>query len=201
MVSRDPTDPYQSALDRLRRLIAEAHANKIVDAEAAALATADTSASPSVRMITILAVETEGLLFFASLKSGKGRQLLDNPKVSLCFYWPLLREQVIIEGSAEQQTETISDQYWHRRLRESQLAAWASSQSEPVQDKGAIREQVKAFKSKFDFNPVSRHPDWHAFRIVPDRIEFWPTGWERLRERVRYLRDTEGHWCQEMLSP
>ncbi|MDT8427272.1 MAG: pyridoxal 5'-phosphate synthase [Pseudomonadales bacterium] len=201
MKSGDQTDPYQSALDRLRRLIAEAHANKILDAEAAALATADTSACPSVRMITILAVETEGLLFFASIKSGKGHQLLDNPKVSLCFYWPLLREQVIIEGSAKKQTEATSDQYWHRRLRESQLAAWASSQSEPVTDKGAIREQIKAYKSKFDFDPVSRHPDWHAFRIVPERIEFWPTGWERLRERVKYLCDAEGHWHQEMLSP
>ncbi|MDT8397615.1 MAG: pyridoxamine 5'-phosphate oxidase [Pseudomonadales bacterium] len=192
---------YQGALDKLNRLLTEARAHGTETAEAASLATADTSGRPSIRMITVLAVEPEGLLFFVNIQSGKGHQLIDNPRASLCFYWPLMQEQVIIEGDVEKQAEAVSDQYWHRRMRESQLAAWASEQSAPIPGKEALQEQVRSYKSKFDFDKVARHENWHAFRIVPDRMEFWPTGWQRLHERVRYLRSADGEWRMEKLSP
>lgn len=194
-------DIYRKAMDRLNRLMTEARARGAVAAETASLATADTSARPSVRMITIMELDHEGPLFFVNQNSGKGRQLTENPWASLCFYWPQVQEQVIVEGAVEAQPESVSDRYWRMRSRETQLVAWASDQSEPVDQKGKVKEKVSEYRHRFDSERVARPDNWRAFRILPARIEFWPTGWHRVRERVRYVSNEEGEWLEETVAP
>ncbi len=191
---------YRQALERLRQLIDEALARGIEDPHSASLATADSSARPSVRTIYVVAVEEAGLLFFANLKSGKGRQLQENPQAALCFFWPALQEQVLIEGAVVAQSAEASDHYWRRRPREAQLAAWASDQSGAAQSPQA-REQARHREQGSGFEPIARHSDWVAFRLQPERIDFWPSGWQRLRERVRYQQDADGRWSKLSLNP
>lgn len=192
---------YRQALEHLQRLIDEAAARGVAEPHAAALATADSSARPSVRTVYIVAVEEQGLLFFANLESGKGHQLVENPRAALCFFWQEIQEQVIVEGAVALQSAETSDSYWRRRTRESQLAAWTSPQGTPAQKKDALRQQRRQLEQALGFEPLPRNANWCAFRIQPDRIEFWPSGWQRLRERVRYRKDADGHWSQEALNP
>lgn len=192
---------YQQALEQLQRLIDEAGARAMAEPHAAALATADSQARPSVRTVYIVAVEAEGLLFFANRNSGKGHQLIDNPRAALCLFWPVLQEQAIIEGDVLLQSAEVSDLYWHKRARVAQLAAWASEQGAPAPKKPVLRREARQFEHDLGFEPVPRNPDWCAFRIQPDRIEFWPTGWQRMRERTRYQKDSDGQWLREALNP
>lgn len=192
---------YRDALDQLQRLIEQATAQGMDEAHAAALATADRYAHPSVRMVYIVAVEEAGLLFFANTESGKGQQLIDNPRASLCFFWRELQEQVTLEGDVIRQSVETSDNYWCKRARETQLAAWVLPQGAPAPEKGESRRQVRQLEQALGFEPVPRSPNWCAFRLQPERIEFWPSGWPRMRERVRYQQDADGVWSEAVLTP
>lgn len=192
---------YQKALDRLTRLLEDAGHRGVSEPDTAALATAAADARPSVRMITVLAVEAEGIVFLANRASGKGLQLAQNPRAALCFYWPVLKEQVIVEGQVEIQADAVSDASWQRRLREGQMVAWAAEQSQPSAEKGDVQKRLSSFRAEADFDRIARHPDWQAYRIIPDRIEFWPTGWQRARERVRFCGGEHGEWICELLNP
>lgn len=192
---------YREALEHLRRLIEHATAQGVGEAHAAALATADRYAHPSVRMVYIDAVEQPGLLFFTPVESGKGRQLIDNPRAGLCFFWRELQEQVTLEGDVVLLPSEIADSYWRKRPREAQLAAWAFAQGGPAPEKGELRRQVRQLEQTLGFEPVPRSPNWCAFRLLPERIEFWPTGWQRMRERVRYLKGADGLWSEQALTP
>jgi pyridoxamine 5'-phosphate oxidase len=192
---------YREALERLQRLIEQATAQGVDEAHAGALATADRDAHPSVRMVYIVAVEEEGLLFFVNTESGKGQQLIDNPRASLCFFWRELQEQVTLEGEVIRQSVETSDCYWRKRAREAQLATWVLPQGTSAPEKGEARRQVRQLEQALGFEPVPRSPNWCAFRLQPERVEFWPSGWQRMRERVRYLKDADGLWFEEVLTP
>jgi pyridoxamine 5'-phosphate oxidase len=193
--------PFQQAIERLQLLIDTATSQGVQEPHAAALATADRHAHPSVRMVYVVAVEEAGLLFFANIESGKGQQLLDNPRASLCFFWRELQEQVTLEGDIMLQSIAVADDYWRKRSREAQLATWAATQGAPAAKKGELRQQVRQLEQALGFEPVPRSPNWCAFRLLPERIEFWPSGWQRLRERVRYQKDAQGQWTRELVSP
>ena len=192
---------YHEALQQLQRLIDEAAARGVPEPHAAALATADASARPSVRTVYIVAVEEPGLLFFANLQSGKSQQLLENPRAALCFFWRDIQEQVIVEGEVVLQSAATSDSYWRRRAREAQLGAWVSRQGAPAPAKDQLHQQARQLEQTLGFEPLARSALWHAFRILPERIEFWPSGWQRLRERVRYSKDADGQWSREAVNP
>lgn len=192
---------YQQAIEQLQQLIDTATRQGVQEPHAAALATADRYAHPSVRMVYVVAVEEPGVLFFANLQSGKGQQLLDNPRAGLCFFWRELQEQVTLEGDVVLQSTEVADSYWRKRSREAQLAAWAFPQGTAAPGKGELRQQVRQLEQTLGFEPVPRSPNWCAFRLLPERIEFWPTGWQRMRERTRYLKGTDGLWSEEVLTP
>lgn len=192
---------YQQAIEHLQQLIGTATGQGVQEPHAAALATADRYAHPSVRMVYIVAVEEPGVLFFANLQSGKGQQLLDNPRAGLCFFWRELQEQVTLEGDVVLQSTEVADSYWRKRSREAQLAAWAFPQGSVAPDRGELRQQVRQLEQTLGFEPVPRSPNWCAFRLLPERIEFWPTGWQRMRERTRYLKGADGLWSEEVLTP
>ena len=193
-------DLYLAALTRLNGLIAEGWRREIREANTAALATADTNARPSVRIVNILSIEERGLSFVANIKSGKSRQIRANPRASLCFYWPLLEEQVLVEGAVRLEDEAVSDILWNKVPRDKQIYTSVDKESLAPGSREALRDMVTEHWPLSGFAHVERPPDWRAFTLSPERIEFWPFGWRRARERIHYSRTNDGEWCKEFLN-
>ncbi len=182
------------AMNEIKSLIDEAERRGIADATGASLATADVDGKPSVRIVYVHQVEPDGLVFFANINSGKGQQIQQNPRVAICFFWAGLQRQVIIEGKVNILPEAESDVYWRHRPRESQLAAWASEQSESLTQAGGLKEKLAHYKKKFGFESTPRPEHWRAFNVQPERLEFWRTGWKQLRARTKYEKQADGEW-------
>jgi pyridoxamine 5'-phosphate oxidase len=194
-------DICEQALKKLHELRAEVRALGLVDPDAATLSTVDTYGRPSSRTILVKQVDARGFVFFTNFNSRKGRQLLANPNASICMFWQQLRQQVLIDGEAQPIDDDAADQYWRTRTRDSQLAAWASHQSEPLSDRALLTERMAAAKEKFrDLHEVPRPLHWSGFLLVPRRIEFWRVGWSRLHERVCYEHSDTG-WERHLLYP
>ena len=195
------TGIYEKAISDLQRLMEEARKRGLSEPDSAAFATSDKSGFPSVRMVYIQSVELRGLLIFINMLSGKGQQIQNNPRASVCFFWPGLQYQVIVDGAVEVLSEADSDLYWRKRPRDSQLGAWASEQSEKLQDKGALKKNLAAYKKLFDYKSADRPTNWRALQIRPQRIEFWKTGWNRLAARTRYQVQPNGEWTEQIENP
>ena len=162
-----------SPLTRLRRLLARAPRTTSAEPTAAVLATATPAGRPSARTVLVKTVDERGCVFYTSLYSRKARELAENPRVALCFYWETLGTQVIVEGRIEPVAAEDADAYWSSRPRRSQLGAWASRQSAPLVARRVLTGRLAGVARRFAGRPVPRPPFWAGFRIVPDRIEFW----------------------------
>lgn len=194
-------DLLTEALRRLRSTLAEAQRRHIPDANAAALATADTAAIPSVRTAYIMLGEACELVFFTHRDSGKARQLLVNPNAGIMFYWPELATQIEIDAEVTEPNENVAQECWRRRPHESQLAAWVSRQSVPTNERRLSPSRLEQQRQAFDFRPVPLPADWQAFQLMPRRIEFWEGGWRRLQTRTAYIRQSDGTWSRERYEP
>lgn len=170
------------------------------DATAAALATADVSGRPSVRMVLLKGAVDRGFVFYTSYESAKAGDLEANPRAALCFHWPTLAIQVRVEGGVERVPAGESDAYFATRPRESQLAAWASRQSAPLSSREALLARYREAELRFGLGPVPRPPFWGGYRLWPMRIEFWRGDEHRLHHRDLYVRGDEG-WTITSLSP
>ena len=155
---------------------------------------------PSSRFVLLKEVDARGFVFYTNLHSRKGREIAQNPHVALCFYWPSLDEQVRVEGRAEAVTDEEADRYFASRPRESQIGAWASTQSEPLAAYEHLVRRVVEYAEKFGAGPVPRPPHWSGLRVVPDRIEFWRSRADRLHDRELYEKHAEG-WSLHRLFP
>lgn len=178
---------------------ANAH-DDVIDASAMALATVDSQGAPHVRMVLLKAASESGFVFYTNLNSPKARDLTANPKAELCFHWSPLARQIRIGGTVEPVSLEEADAYFATRPRMSQLGAWASHQSEPMESQFTLERNVAAAVFRFGTKKVPRPPHWSGFRLVPDRIEFWVQGASRLHERFVYLREADG-WRREFLYP
>jgi pyridoxamine 5'-phosphate oxidase len=167
---------------------------------ACALATADASGAPSVRMVLLKGHDARGFAFYTNLASRKARELGENPRASLCFHWKTLRRQVRIEGAVEPVPAEEADVYWATRPRESRIGAWASRQSAPLASFEALEEACRRCAERFDGGDVPRPGFWGGFRLVPARIEFWEDVRFRLHRRWEY-RLTPGGWTAGFLYP
>jgi pyridoxamine 5'-phosphate oxidase len=192
-------DLHADPISEFRQLFARA-ATSEPDASAVALATAEASGAPSVRMVLLKAADETGFVFFTNYESRKARELSVNPRAALCFYWPTIGVQVRVEGAVERVTAAESEAYFATRPRESQLGAWASQQSRPLGSPEALREEFDRTSTRFAGQPVPRPPVWGGYRVLPERIEFWHAGEHRLHDRVLYTRAGEA-WEQERLFP
>ena len=192
MSSIDPITEFLNARER-----AAAHQ---VDTAPVALATADASGRPSVRMVLLRGVDERGFTFFTNYNSRKSRDLDGNPNAALCFFWVALDEQIRVEGRVERLAAEESDRYFAGRPRGSQLGAWASAQSDLLPAREKLEEEYRAVEQKFADQPVPRPPFWGGFRILPSRIEFWYGRPDRLHDRIRYER-TDSGWKIDRLYP
>lgn len=193
-------DAYTEAVERFRKLYAEAQRLDIPESSAVSLASVDADGRPSVRTVLLKAFDERGFVFYTNLQSRKGRALKATRKAALCFFWQPLMQQVLVEGTVEGVSEAEADAYWATRIRLSQIGAWASEQSGVMPGKEALQRRFQEFEKKFAGKPVPRPPHWSGFRLKPDSIEFWSSRPGRLHERERYLLK-DGAWMHDWLYP
>jgi len=162
--------------------------------------TIEKGGQPSVRIVLLKAFDERGFVFYTNYEGRKGRELLAHPKAALCFYWPPIHIQVRIEGEVSQVSDEEADTYFATRDRGSQIGAWASRQSRPLESPTALDERVARYEREFAGRDVPRPKFWSGFRVSPERIEFWKARRNRLHERHLYTRDGDG-WRTETLYP
>ncbi|UYY76200.1 pyridoxamine 5'-phosphate oxidase [Sphingomonas sp. R1] len=178
----------------------EARTTEINDSNAMALATADAQGRPSVRMVLLKGYDERGFVFYTNRESRKAGDLAANPNVALLFHWKSLRRQIRIEGPIGFASDAESDAYFASRGRDSQLGAWASDQSRPLDARATFEARFAEVQARFEGQPVPRPPHWGGYRVTPERIEFWLDREHRLHERRVFTRLGDG-WQEGMLFP
>jgi len=165
------------------------------------VATATKDGRPSARTALLKGVDGRGFVFFTNYESRKGRELATNPHATLVFPWLALERQVIVEGTVTKASREESEAYFHSRPHASQLGAWVSQQSSIVANRAVLEDGYKAVERKYAGQTVPIPPHWGGFRLSPERVEFWQGRRSRLHDRLRYVREKDGSWSVERLSP
>lgn len=178
----------------------EAQKSEPVDANAMALATIDKEGRPSVRMVLLKGFDESGFTFFTNYESRKGEGLSKNPYAELNFYWKSTEKQIRIGGSVVKTSAAESDAYFASRPRESQIGAWASMQTKPLDNYDIFKNKVQDVEKKYAGKHIPRPPHWGGFRIKPERIEFWMSQPHRLHKRFVFER-RENNWNATWLFP
>jgi pyridoxamine 5'-phosphate oxidase len=192
----DRRDPFA----RFAQLYQEALATGIKNPNAMTLSTVAPDGAPSSRQVLLKHFDRDGFVFYTNLESRKGRQIAANPRVSLNFYWREIDRQVIVEGRAEQVTAAEANAYFASRDRGSQIGAWASRQSRPLQSRTTLIAEVAEIEREYKGRKVPRPPFWSGFRVVPHYFEFWAEGAARLHDRFAFERTATG-WRSRRLYP
>ena len=179
---------------------AEARALEPNDADAMTLATASASGAPSARIVLLKGHDARGFVFYTNSASRKGDELAAVPRAALLFHWKSLRRQVRIEGPVAPVEPAEADAYFATRTRDSQLGAWASDQSRPLESRETFEERYRKVAADHDGAAVPRPPHWWGYRLDPERIEFWSDRPHRLHERRLFVREEAG-WRESLLYP
>lgn len=156
---------------------------------------------PSARAVIVRGFDDPGLVFYTDRSSRKGRELTANPRAAVVFLWPGLERSVRVEGEVSEISDEESDVYFASRPRGSTLSAWASHQSEVIDNRSQLEHAVREVEERFGDGPIPRPPGWGGYRVVPKEIEFWQGRPDRLHDRLRYRRAANGEWVLERLSP
>ena len=197
MAARPVTD---DPIERFQEWFREAEQARVEVPEAMTLATAGADGAPSARMVLLKGADDEGFVFYSGYVSRKAGELEQNPRAALVFYWRPLGKQVRVEGRVARVSEGESAAYFATRPRGSQLAAWASHQSQPLESREELERRYAELEREYAGREVPRPPHWGGFRLRPNAIEFWEHRENRLHDRVCYTRAREG-WRAELLSP
>tara|TARA_R110000824_G_scaffold11746_10_gene51521 strand:+ start:39399 stop:39974 length:576 start_codon:yes stop_codon:yes gene_type:complete len=190
------TDPF-SLFDTW---FTEARASEINDSNAMTIATADADGQPSARMVLLKGHGPDGFVFYTNQQSRKAGDIAENPKAAILFHWKSLRRQIRIEGQISTVADDLADAYFASRSRDSQLGAWASDQSRPLEDRATFEARFAEMTQRFDGGDVPRPPHWSGYRLTPTRFEFWQDRAHRLHERRTFVRDGDD-WTEGLLYP
>lgn len=191
----DPFARFHAAMDRARR-------SEDFDPDRAALATADAEGRPSVRFVLVRELGSDGFVFFTNYDSAKAKDLADNPFAALVWHWHTVGEQVCARGRVEKLSADRSDAYFASRPRGSQIGAWASPQSRPIDSRADLERLVERSAARFEGRTVPRPPHWGGYLLVPSAMEFWINGDSRLHDRFIYTRaEEDGDWTVQRLAP
>ena len=184
-----------------RDWLAEAEKSEPNDPNAMALATCDAAGRPNVRMVLLKGVDS-GFVFYSNAESAKGGELAANPRAALNFHWKSLRKAVRVQGAIAEVSAAEADAYFASRPKDSQIGAWASPQSRPMEGRWVFEKAIAANALKFGLGKVPRPPYWRGWRVTPLRIEFWRDRPFRLHDRLVYARaDAAAPWTTERLFP
>ena len=190
---RDPVRLFRRWFDEA--LVADLH-----EPNAMTVATATADGRPSARAVLLKGYDERGFVFYTNYEGAKARQIEENPRVAVLFYWGELERQVRIEGRAERVSVEESNAYFDSRPRGSQLGAWASEQSRAVPDRATLEERSRAVEAEYEGREVPRPPHWGGYRVSPESYEFWQGRENRLHDRIAYHRE-DGGWRIERLQP
>lgn len=190
-------DPIQQFV----RWLKDATEAGLLEPNAMSLATVGKEGRPTLRTVLLKHLDADGFVFFTNQESRKARQIAENPHVSLLFPWLPLERQAAVCGVAEKLSAPEVLKYFLSRPRDSQLAAWASPQSQIISSRQLLLKQWDAMKRKFSDGQIPVPPFWGGYRVKPETVEFWQGGEHRLHDRFLYTRQPEGGWKIERLSP
>ena len=180
----------------------EANKSELNDPNALALATADKSGIPSVRMVLLKDYNENGFVIYTNLESQKSNEIKINPVASMCFHWKSLLRQIRITGKIFKVSDKEADEYFNSRDYESRIGAWASKQSSTLETRDQLIQKIQEFNKKFpDKNNLPRPDHWSGWRLDPYNYEFWLDGENRIHQRLKYLKSENGKWIRSLLSP
>ena len=197
----DEKDAHADPIQLFTIWFDEALKSQLIDANAMTLATASAKGEPSARIVLLKGADEDGFVFYTNYGSNKGRDLSENARASLLFFWAELERQVRINGSVTKTTAAESDQYFQSRPKESQIGAATSHQSRPVSNRSDLEQRYAEFAAKYKDSLVPRPSNWGGYRVKPDTIEFWQGRKSRLHDRLLYTRQPDGSWSRSRLEP
>ena len=188
-------------INLFREWFNEAKKSEINDPNAVALGTFDLKGYPSVRMVLLKDYNNDGFVFYTNFNSIKGKAIKKHPKITMCFHWKSLLRQVRIVGLASKVSDKEADDYFNSRSYGSRIGAWASDQSSMLNSREDLLKSIEKYKNKFPKkNIVPRPNHWSGWRLIPEEIEFWLDGENRIHERLKYIRN-KNYWKKVLLSP
>ncbi len=192
-IATDPITQFLAWFD-------EALTAEVLEVNAMCLATASADGTPSARMVLLKGADAQGFVFYTDFRSRKGRELTENPRASLCFYWGELERQVRIAGTVQRVSRVESDEYFQSRPHESRIGAWTSVQSSVLPSRATLEAEMDANIRRFTDAHVPLPEHWGGFRVVPEEVEFWQGRPSRLHDRIQYRREAN-RWVVRRLSP
>lgn len=172
----------------------------IIEPTAMSIATVGKDLKPSLRMVLLKSFDENGFCFYTNLTSRKSREITENSNVALCFYWGALGRQVRIEGKVIAVDQKEADNYFHSRPRDSQIGAWASKQSQIMENWQDLENRILAINEQFENQEIPRPPFWSGYRVIANNIEFWEEGKYRIHNRLLYKRQNN-KWLLNKLYP
>ena len=197
----DRGDLDDSPIAQWQRWYDQAAEAGVAEPNAMTVSTIADDGAPDARVVLVRAADDRGFVFFTNYDSAKGRQIADDPVAAATFAWLDLHRQVRVRGTVQRVSAEESDDYFASRPRDSQIGAWASPQSQPIDDRAALMARVEEATARFAGGDVPRPAHWGGFRLRPSSIEFWQGRPNRLHDRFRYTRHADGPWLVERLAP
>jgi pyridoxamine 5'-phosphate oxidase len=195
------TDLLETPFQQFQLWLEQAIAAELPEPNAMTLATLSEQGKPIARMVLLKGLDEKGFVFYTNYDSAKGKQLTETDSAALVFWWAGLERQVRVEGTVEKVSSEESDAYFQSRPKASQLGAWASPQSQVIENRDILEKRLAQLEEKYATEKVPRPTHWGGFRVIPTAIEFWQGRPSRLHDRIRYELDEKGDWFYQRLAP